>query len=114
MTHLKPLFLYHHDSEYPETDGGAGPVPGGGRGGEARQQNHPHSGQRAPGGPHTTLQCSDGAKTTSPQILAACSIHFCSSFPGLTVTVGMFSLTCLLVMVPSYSLLSEICLIRYR
>ena len=61
-----------------------------------------------------TLQCSDGAKTTSPQILAACSIHFCSSFPGLTVTVGMFSLTCLLVMVPSYSLLSEICLIRYR
>ena len=62
----------------------------------------------------SSVQCSDGAKTTSPQILAACSIHFCSSFPGLTVTVGMFSLTCLVVMVPSYSLLSEICLIRYR
>ena len=48
------------------------------------------------------------------QIASSCSAYFCSSFPALLTAVALSNLFSCMVQVPSYSLLSEICLITYR
>ena len=48
------------------------------------------------------------------QIVSAAAIYFCESYTSLMVTLCLNGLCVITVMVPSYSLLSEICLIRYR
>ena len=48
------------------------------------------------------------------QIASSCSAYFCSSFPALLTAVALSNLFSCMVQVPSYSLLSEICLIAYR
>ena len=42
------------------------------------------------------------------QILTCCLFYFCNSFPTLTLTVAASMLSCFMVIVPSYSLLSEV------
>ena len=42
------------------------------------------------------------------QILTSCLFYFCNSFPSLTLMVAASMLSCFLVIVPSYSLLSEV------
>ena len=46
------------------------------------------------------------------QIVSAASIYFCTSYTALMVALSLNGLCVITVMVPSYSLLSEICLIR--
>ena len=48
------------------------------------------------------------------QILSAASIYFCTTYTSLMVALSLNGLCVITVMVPSYSLLSEICLIRYK
>ena len=48
------------------------------------------------------------------QIVSSCSVYFCSSFPTLMVAVALSNLFSCMVMVPSYSLLSEISTISLR
>ena len=48
------------------------------------------------------------------QIVVACSVYFCSCFESLVVVVALSNLFSCMVQVPSYALLSEICLIRHR
>ena len=48
------------------------------------------------------------------QIASSCSAYFCSSFSTLLTAVALSNLFSCMVQVPSYSLLSEICLITYR
>ena len=42
------------------------------------------------------------------QILTSCLFYFCNSFPSLTLMVAASMLSCFMVIVPSYSLLSEV------
>ena len=42
------------------------------------------------------------------QILTCCLFYFCNSFPTLTLMVAASMLSCFMVIVPSYSLLSEV------
>ena len=42
------------------------------------------------------------------QILTCCLLYFCNSFPTLTLMVAASMLSCFMVIVPSYSLLSEV------
>ena len=42
------------------------------------------------------------------QILTSCLFYFCNSFPTLTLMVAASMLSCFMVIVPSYSLLSEV------
>ena len=44
------------------------------------------------------------------QILTSCLFYFCNSFPTLTLIVAASMLSCFIVIVPSYSLLSEVSL----
>ena len=44
------------------------------------------------------------------QILTSCLFYFCNSFPTLTLMVAASMLSCFIVIVPSYSLLSEVSL----
>ena len=48
------------------------------------------------------------------QIVSAISVYFCTNYLTLMVAVSMSGLTLCMVTIPSYSLLSEICLIRFR
>ena len=47
-------------------------------------------------------------------LLASVAIYFCASFPALMAALSVSGLCLVSVMIPSYSLLSEICLIRFR
>ena len=42
------------------------------------------------------------------QILTCCLFYFCNSFPTLTLMVAASMISCVMVIVPSYSLLSEV------
>ena len=46
--------------------------------------------------------------------LSSVAIYFCASFPALMAALSVSGLCLVSVMIPSYSLLSEICLIRFR
>ena len=46
------------------------------------------------------------------QIVSATSIYFCSSYLSLMIALSVNGLCVVTVMVPSYALLTEICLIR--
>ena len=46
------------------------------------------------------------------QVTSAVSVYFCQSFLSLTLALSVSGLTLCMVMIPSYALLSEICLIR--
>ena len=46
------------------------------------------------------------------QILSASSVYLCTSYPALVTAVSLASLFSCMVLTPSFSLLSEICLIR--
>ena len=48
------------------------------------------------------------------QIISAISVYFCTSYESLMMTVALTGLSVCMVTIPSYALLSEICLIRYR
>ena len=48
------------------------------------------------------------------QIVSSASIYFCTTYISLMVALSLNGLCVITVMVPSYSLLSEICLIRYK
>ena len=47
-------------------------------------------------------------------LLSSVAIYFCASFPALMAALSVSGLCLVSVMIPSYSLLSEICLIRFR
>ena len=42
------------------------------------------------------------------QILTCCLFYFCNSFPTLTLMVSASMISCVMVVVPSFSLLSEV------
>ena len=42
------------------------------------------------------------------QILTCCLFYFCNSFPTLTLMVSASMISCIMVVVPSFSLLSEV------
>ena len=48
------------------------------------------------------------------QIISACSVYFCTSYASLMMTVALTGFSVCMVTIPSYALLSEICLIRFR
>merc|ERR1719412_2418813 len=48
------------------------------------------------------------------QVISICCVYFCNSFLSLAIMMGLANLFSAMLTVPGYSLLSEICLIRYR
>ena len=47
-------------------------------------------------------------------VVTGVAVYFCHSFVSLTIAISVSAVSLQMVTVPSYALLSEICLIRYR
>ena len=48
------------------------------------------------------------------QIISAVAVYFCNSYESLMLTVALTGFSVCMITIPSYALLSEICLIRFR